>query len=75
MVLFRYLEKKDNLPDPNTSALKELAIPVAITALYNTNLFYPRSRDTSYVTYVRKGRGVVRITLVDLKRGQLAVRT
>ena len=75
MVLFRYLEKKNNLLDRNTSVSKELPIPVAIAALYNANVFYPQSRDTSYVTYVRKGHGLVRTTLVDLRRGQLAVRT
>ena len=35
MALFYYLKKKDNLPDPNTSASKELVIPVAIASLYN----------------------------------------
>ena len=40
MSLFRYLEKKDNLPDPNTSASKEVAIPVAIAALYNLSVLY-----------------------------------
>ena len=51
MVLFRYFEKKDNLPDPNTSALKELAIPVAIAALYNTSVFYPVLKHHSFVSF------------------------
>ena len=58
MALFRYLEKKDSFLDLNTFASKELAIPVAIAALYNASMFYPRPRDTSYVTYVHKGRGL-----------------
>ena len=62
MALFRYLEKKDNLSDPNISASKELAIPVAIAALYNASVFYPRSRDTYKVTYMRKGRCLDRVT-------------
>ena len=54
MALFHYFEKKkDNLPDPNTSAWKELTIPVAIAALYKARVFYRRSRDTYNVTYVR----------------------
>ena len=43
MALFRCSEKKDNLLDPNTSASNELAIPVAIAALYNESVFYPRN--------------------------------
>ena len=58
MVLFHYFEKKDNLLDPNTSALKELAIPVAIAALYNASVFYPRSHDTYNVTYLCTGRSL-----------------
>ena len=39
MALFCSFEKKkDNLPDPNTSFSKELAIPVAIAALYNVSV-------------------------------------
>ena len=57
MVLFCYLEK-DNLLDPNTSALKQLAIPVTLAALYNTSTFYPRSHDTYNIMYVCKGRGL-----------------
>ena len=45
-LLFRYLENKDNLLDPNTSALKKLAIPVAFAALYNASVFFPQSGDT-----------------------------
>ena len=52
MALFRYFEKKDNLPHPNTSTLKELVIPVAIAALYNTSMLYPRSRDMYNITYL-----------------------
>ena len=52
LVLFRYFEKKDNFPDPNTFALKELAIPVAIAALYNANVYYPRSHDVYNIMYV-----------------------
>ena len=40
MTLFRYFKTKDNLLDPNASASKELAIPVAIAALYNTSVLY-----------------------------------
>ena len=58
MALFRSLEKKDNLLDPNTSTLKELAIPVAIAALYNASMLYPQSRDTYNVTYVCKRRSL-----------------
>ena len=45
MALFHYLINKDSLLDPNTYALKELAIPIAIAALYNASMFYPWSRD------------------------------
>ena len=58
MALFCYFERKDNLLDPNTSASKELAIPVAIAALYNVSTFYPQSRDMYDVRYVRKGRSI-----------------
>ena len=54
MVLFRYLEKKNNLLDLNTSTSKELAIPIAIAALYNASMFYPQSRDTYNITYMCK---------------------
>ena len=58
VALFRYLEKKDNLLNLNTSASKELAIPVAIAALYNATVFHPRSRDMYNVMYVCKGCGL-----------------
>ena len=45
-------KKKDKMPDPNTSALKEVAIPVAVAALYNTSVFYLRSRDMYNTTYM-----------------------
>ena len=42
MVLFGYFEKEtDVLLDPNTFVLKELAIPIAIAALYKASVFYP----------------------------------
>ena len=58
MVLFQYLEKTNNLLDPNTSTSKELAIPVAIAVLYNTSVFYPQSHGKYNITYVCKGHGL-----------------
>ena len=46
MVLFRYLEKTDNLLDLNNTALKALAVSIAIATLYNASVFYPQSCDT-----------------------------
>ena len=40
------------MPDPNTSASKEVAIPIAVAALYNTSVFYLRSRDMYNTTYM-----------------------
>ena len=40
MELFLCFEKKDNLPNQNTFTSKQLAIPVAIAALYyNAGVF------------------------------------
>ena len=50
MALFCYLEKRDNLLNPNTSTSKELAIPIAIAVLYDASVFHPRSYDMYNVT-------------------------
>ena len=52
MALFHYFKGKDNLPDSNTAASKQLAIPVTIGAMYNTSGFKPQSCDTYKVMYV-----------------------